>query len=394
MPPSLSLTVRPMPKINPEIVRWARESAGLATDEAARKLGIQQERLEAIELGDAQPTRRQLEGMAERYRRPLVTFYLQAPPRPASNGQDFRTLPDSDRKGSEALLNALLRDVRARHDLIKSALEEADEAIPLKFVGAARIEDGVPSVVKSMHDALGFSQQKFRAQKSIDDAFTYIRGCAERAGVFVLLIGNLGSHHTNISVKAFRGFAIADPVAPFVVINEKDSRSAWSFTLLHELAHIWLGQTGVSGYDGDGDAEKFCDQVAAKFLLADDELEELDVDAEFRNFVDQIGSFANARNVSRGMVAYNLWRTNRISRNVYFDLVARFEEDRVANLEAKSQQEGGPNYYVVRRHRMGARLLSTVGLLLRSGVLSTTKAGVVLGVKPTAVATTLGDISV
>ena len=88
-------------------------------------------------------------------------------------------------------------------------------------------------------------------------------------------MGNLGSHHSDIDARVFRGFALADPVAPFVVVNEKDSRTAWSFTLLHELAHLWLGQTGVSGYDGEAEVEKFCDAVAARFLLDPQELLQL-----------------------------------------------------------------------------------------------------------------------
>jgi Zn-dependent peptidase ImmA (M78 family) len=85
----------------------------------------------------------------------------------------------------------------------------------------------------------------FRSQSSAEEAFSFLRSRAEEVGVFVLLKGDLGSHHTAIDLQTFRGFALADPVAPFVVINDQDSKSAWSFTLIHELAHLWLGQTGV-----------------------------------------------------------------------------------------------------------------------------------------------------
>ncbi len=80
----------------------------------------------------------------------------------------------------------------------------------------------------------------------------YLREGAEKARAFVLLMGNLGNHHTGLDARALRGFAFADPIAPFVVINKNNSRAAWSVMLLHELAHLWLGQTSVSGYDGEG----------------------------------------------------------------------------------------------------------------------------------------------
>ncbi len=99
-----------------------------------------------------------------------------------------------------------------------------------------------------------------------------LRSKVEAVGIFVLLIGNLGSHHTAISVEAFRGFALADTVAPFIVINDQDAAVAWSFTLLHELAHLWLGKTGVSGRRPDAQIEKFCNDVAALILLPQHEL--------------------------------------------------------------------------------------------------------------------------
>src|SRR5712691_941343 len=243
-----------MPKVNAEILRWARETAGLSPDEAARKLGMSGEtaveRLVALEQGLRDPTRAMLGNMAEKYHRPLLTFYLPKPPLKSDKGQDFRTLPEAPPPGTEALLDALLRDVQARQGLVRAALEEAEEDEHLAFVGSATITDGVDAVVGSMRTTLEVSLEKFRQQRTADDAFKLLRGGAEAVRVFVLLMGNLGSHHTDIDARVFRGFALADPIAPFVVINEKDSRAAWSFTLLHELAHLWLGQTGVSGYDG------------------------------------------------------------------------------------------------------------------------------------------------
>ncbi len=72
---------------------------------------------------------------------------------------------------------------------------------------------------------------------------------AKRAGVLVLVLGNLGSHHTDLGVEVFRGFSLADDLVPFVVVNPKDSAAARCFTLLHELAHLWVGEPGISGGD-------------------------------------------------------------------------------------------------------------------------------------------------
>ena len=377
-----------MPKVNPDILVWARETAGLSEDEAARKLGLSGgDRLRALETGERLPSRRQLANMAEKYHRPLLSFYLPSVPRKSTRGHDFRTLPEAQPSGSEAVLDTLIRDVQARQKLVRSALEEAEEDEPLEFVGSAQIENGVEALSSFMNETLDFSLSEFRSQKTTDEAFAVLRAATERIGVIVLLMGNLGTHHTNVSATVFRGFALADPVAPFVVINENDSRSAWSFTLLHELAHVFLGETGISGYEGEAGVERFCDAVAARFLLDPEELSTINTgkDIRFEEMVEQIGDFSLERNLSRKMVAYNLLRSDLISRSMYKSISTVFDTERHSLKKDQTTGDGGPNYYVVRRHRVGHGLVNLVKRMVASGYLSTTRAGRVLGVKPTSV---------
>ena len=375
-----------MPSIAPRVLIWARETAGLSVETAAKKLGISSQRLAAFEAGEREPTRQQIQVMSKRYHRPLLVFYLPKPPNNVEQPQDFRSLPERPLPGSEALVAALIRDILARQYLIKAALEEVEEARALPFVGSLRMADGIESAVASLQRLLGKSRDDFRAEKSIDAAFSLLRSSAEKAGIFVVLMGNLGTHHTDIDVRVFRGFALADPVAPFLVINEKDSRAAWSFTLLHELVHVLLGETGISGYDGKGEVERFCDAVAASFLLLRAELVRINFQDNpgARVLIERISAFANERNLSRKMVAYNLLRNGLISAAVYQELSGILDEERVA-LKREEEKEGGPNYYTVRRHRLGSGLISTVDRMIAAGALSVPKAGLVLGVKPTGV---------
>src|SRR5437660_11561272 len=86
--------------VNPDILTWARETAGLSAEDAARALGFSDtrsrsaaERLRALETGDEEPSRSVLLRMAKAYRRALLVFYLSEPPRTGDRGQDFRTVP-------------------------------------------------------------------------------------------------------------------------------------------------------------------------------------------------------------------------------------------------------------------------------------------------------------
>jgi Zn-dependent peptidase ImmA (M78 family)/transcriptional regulator with XRE-family HTH domain len=376
-----------MPRVNNEILKWARERAGLSLEDAARAVGLTGAnaavRLGEMEEGEREPSRRQLIRMAERYRRPILTFYLPAPPEPAPRTHDFRTLRDRQ-PGSEALVEALVRNVRVRQEIVRSALQDMEEEEPLPFVGSLGLGDGAQVIADQMRAVLHFDLAAYRAARTVDDAFRVLRDAIEKVGVYVILMGNLGHHTTNIDPRVFRGFALADPVAPFIIINENDARSAWAFTLLHEFAHVLLGQTGISGYDGAEQVEQVCDEAAARFLLQRDELLEMRVRGlPLDGVLDAIGNFARGRKVSRKMVAYNLLKIGRITTSLYQRISNRLDEERAD--QAQKDGEGGADYYVVRLHRVGRGLTRLVDRMVGTGALTSTKAARVLGVRPTAV---------
>lgn len=390
-----------MPSIRPNVLVWARETAGLSIEEAAEKIGFRGdgaiERLNALESGRREPTRAQLLKMAKAYRRSLLTFYLPDPPRKGDSGEDFRSLPQQQTT-DEKLVDALVRDIRVRQALVRSVLEDDQDTRPLPFIGSMTLDSGVAAISKSIQEAVGFDVKGFRAQHSIDAAFSYLRTKVEALGVFVLLMGNLGSHHSDVAVSAFRGFALADDIAPFIVINDHDARSAWAFTLLHELAHLWLGATGISGPYGESKLERFCNDVASSLLLAPDELQSLNVGpgATEETAARIISAFAQERLISRSMVAYRLYRLDRISKEIWSNLTETFRQEWLASRqiqrEKAKQREGGPNPYVIRRHRLGLGLLRFVDQGVQEGALTPTKAGLVLGVKPRSVATLLSTL--
>jgi Zn-dependent peptidase ImmA (M78 family) len=189
-------------------------------------------------------------------------------------------------------------------------------------------------------------------------------------------------------LETFRGFALADPVAPFIAINNHDAKAAWSFTLLHELVHLWLGTTGISGSSAEAAIERFCNDIASEFLLPTTELTGLRVNnnTEHAAALDLITTFANERNVSRSMVAYKLLRANRIDNAKWRQIGAAFRNqwfnDQAARRQRDQVNEGGPNYYVVRRHRLGGALVRLVSRMMSDGSLTPSKAGKVLGVRP------------
>ena len=392
-------TMRTTVKVNPEILVWARETAGLTQEDAVRKIGIKPargispvDRLSALEAGTAELTRPTLVKMAKQYRRPLLTFYLSAPPRKGDRGADFRTLSSDEHSATDdALLDALIREMQARQSMVRAVLEDEDEAEPLIFIGSRKISDGRTVVLQSLRALLDLDIETYYRQSSADEAFGLLRQKAEDAGVFVLLQGDLGSYHTAIGTELFRGFALADEVAPFIVINDNDSKAAWSFTLLHELVHLILGQTGVGGARVESRTERFCEDVAGEFLLPEYQFNTLTIprDVEFEALTELIGEFARSRNLSHTIVAYKAYRVGHIEPVAFNKLYSHFRQQwlqqRKSHRERARARETGPDYYVVRRHRIGNGLLGITLRMMNAGALATSKAAIVLGVKPTQV---------
>ena len=220
-----------MSTINPDILIWARESNGLSLEDAARKLNLKDtvtataaEKLLAYEGGKAL-TRPLLLRMVKQYRKPLLTFYLPNPPALADRGEDFRTLPNGISPEEDALVDVLIRDIKARQSMLRETLIEEDEAEELPFIGSAAMNAGFMNVATNITEILNFSLIEFRRHKEVSKAFKYLRTLAESLGVYVLLKGDLGSHHTVIDTSVFRGFVLSDDYAPFIVINDQDSLS-------------------------------------------------------------------------------------------------------------------------------------------------------------------------
>lgn len=388
--------------VNSEILRWARESAHLTLHDAASKIGLSEEKLIKIEGDEVAPSPSLLIRMADAYRRPLVTFYMTKPPRTAEPVGDFRTTTGTSPAREKALLDALVRDIRARQSIARDLLENDEDAGELNFVSSSSTEDGIHSVVSRLRDVLAVAHGDQKGAKDPGALFKLLRQRAEDAGVFVLLAGDLGSpQHNAISVETFRGYALVDKVAPFVVINDRDAKAAWNFTLIHELAHILVGAEGISAAV-DPDAahllpyvEVFCNQVASEFLLPEAELPNVDVELALdEEYISElIDKAADYWNVSRLAVAYRLYKTKKIEQRLWISLRARHkvEYEKVKERGKRVGKVGGPSYYVVRRDRLGKRLLNLARQTIASGALSYTTAAKLLAVKASNVVPLLND---
>lgn len=385
---------------NPEILRWAREAAGLSLEEAAHRLNMSGksavETLVAYEEGQKSPSRTRLKAMAKQYHRSYLTFFLHRPPERADLGEDFRTLPGADPQKNSGTLDALVRDIYVRQSLVKEALIETEEAEQVGLVGAGSLSIPISEACRAIAEFFNIDVDVFRAQSSSHEAFAYLRSQVESRNIYVLLIGDLGTHHSQVSTDVFRGFALSDAIAPFIVINNYDSKPAWSFTLLHELVHIWLGKTGISNQSHEHVIEKYCNDVASHFLVADEEIEMLrpSIGDDVEDILTIVSAFTRDNNVSGSLVVYRMFRSGLINeptwRHLKEELARLWRESKLRERERRKGKENTGSYYNTQRHKVGRGLIEVVKRSIGEGVLTETKASKVLGVSSGSVTEMLG----
>lgn len=248
---------------NPDLLTWARRSAGFDVEEVARKLGSSPERIQSWERGDARPSVSQLRKLADTFRRPLGFFFLNSPPPEESQPADFRRF---DPTVVETISPALRFEIRAAHDRRSAALELFDEIAerPPLFELSASLSDDPEVVAETLRRRLLSGGGPPVGNSS--SALTFWRDATERAGILVF-------QARDVEVEEMRGFSISSRPLPTVVLNIKDAATARNFSLLHELAHVMLDRGGLCVLEERGPQtdirriEAYCNHVAGATLL-------------------------------------------------------------------------------------------------------------------------------
>jgi Zn-dependent peptidase ImmA (M78 family) len=386
--------------INPELLSWARKEAGLSLAEAALQARIAdlrsktaEERLKEWEDGGDSPTLNQLSNISKAYYRPVLTFYLPAPPAPNADVADFRTIADEEIGNISPKLRALVSKMKARQqeilDLLSGDDDEEQEQLP--FIGRFRENLEVAVVAKDIEDVLSLPLDQRRRLNGNDALLRLIRSKAEAAGIFVIAQGDLGSHHTDIAPSVFRGFALADQIAPFVVLNDNDAKPAQTFTLVHELAHLWIGDTGISNYnpfaergEAQDDNEKFCNEVSAEFLMPRESITQSWNARRAMPVADAVQEIASDFGVSRAAVGIRLWKLNELEDQVWWPLFESYkrEWEVIRERRADNQGEAPPLYYPMKKSQLGGLLINTVLTALDAGKVTYTRASRILDAAP------------
>ncbi|HEX7236440.1 MAG TPA: XRE family transcriptional regulator [Gammaproteobacteria bacterium] len=351
--------------VRPEVLRWARQRAGLDIGDLAQRFP----RLPAWERGEKQPTFKQLEAFAKVTHAPFGFLFLAEPPEERLPIPDFRTVAPRTVRPSPDLLDTIYAMQRRQDWLREERIEGEAEA--LDFVGNARLNDEPTAVGQEMRRTIGLSDRWAGEVPSWQEAVSELRRRIEGLGIMAVINGVVGNNtHRKLDVEEFRGFALTDRHAPLIFVNGADAKSAQMFTLAHELAHVWLGPEGegISGFEGlfpgDGRIERFCDQAAAEFLVPARELRERWRDV--KNTRDPFERIARHFKVSPIVAGRRAMDLRLISRESFFDFYNAY----MKRERQRAKAAGGGDFYSNQNTRVGAAFATSVIRAAMGGRLS------------------------
>lgn len=264
--------------ITPDVLEWARSRSNLSFDDLAQKIKVKPDKISDWESGDDLPTFPQAEKLAKALQVPLGYLFLPSPPEISANIPDRRTVSGGRGKPLSNDFIDVLYDVTRKQDWYRDYLLRHG-ANPLTYLGNFTEKSPVDEVAEDIRSKVKINDDtRDKAYSWANFLTTLIKNAAE-ISILVLRSGIVGSNTRRpLSVNEFRGFVLYDEYAPLIFLNSKDSKSAMIFTLVHELAHLWIGQSGISNplYGGDTNnnahIETFCNHVAAEVLVPKDKL--------------------------------------------------------------------------------------------------------------------------
>ncbi|TAK24844.1 MAG: ImmA/IrrE family metallo-endopeptidase [Chloroflexota bacterium] len=359
-------------RVKPELLRWARDRSRVDGERLAARFPS----FEAWERGDKQPTLKQVEAFAKVTHTPVGYLFLPAPPVERVPIPDLRTRKNRPIDTPSPDLLDTLYQCQQRQSWYREFAQWVGEA-PRDFVGSVLPSDDVTRTATQMRSVLQLDLEARRQCSTWTEALRKLIEQADSVGVLVMVNGVVGNdNHRKLDPDEFRGFALADTLAPLVFVNGADTKAAQMFTLVHELVHVWIGETALSNLDMATDStneiERFCDRVAAELLvplavIAD----EFDTRFALQAEVDRL---ARRFKVSTLVILRRLFDATKLSRDAYW---AAYGSE-LKRLGAKSN-DGGGNFYLTLGARAGKRFARAVVVSALEGRSSFTEAFRLLG---------------
>ncbi|QQS29840.1 MAG: ImmA/IrrE family metallo-endopeptidase [Sphingobacteriales bacterium] len=345
--------------ISANMLTWAIARAGYDLHEFIGKVPNVQLWIK----GEKKPTVKQLEDFSKKVYLPFGYLFLPNPPEEKLPIPFFRTNDPQATNVSVNVYDTILLLLQ-RQDWLKEYLKDNDFK-PIPFVGKFKGTENIATIVYDIRQTLGLRENWASQFDTWEESLNVLTHKIQEAGIIAMFNGIVENNtHRPIEVDECRGFVLVDEYAPFMFINNSDSKAAQMFTIVHELAHIWTGNS--AGFDfkklkpADNPIEVLCDKVAAEFLVPQ---------ATFHDVwqkYPKIKTCSRYFKVSEIVIARRALDTGKITLHEFYSF---YDEYINREIKKKDNQIGGGDFYATTKKRLSLTFAAHVNNAVKSGKL-------------------------
>ena len=326
------MPVERMP-ITPNVLKWARERDGISLESIQRYFP----KIYQWEQGLAQPTYKQLERLARKYKYPVAIFFFPEPPQLSNLRHSFRTLQNKQFDEIPSAIHLMLRKAKVlQENLIELNVDRNSNFHSLFLNMQFHVDDDIPSMARRVRDYLGVTISQQQSWNDQSTAFKKWRNVFEEQGI--------GVFKDAFKNEDFSAFCLYHKHFPVIYLNNSVATRN-IFSLFHELSHLLFQTSGIeyrqnfvypAPAEGSNRIEVLCNKFAAEFLLPNEHL-----DSELRGATPDesaASAIANRYNVSREQVFRRFLDRRLVNLNQYREAANRWKNQ-------TGTRHGGGDYY-------------------------------------------------
>ncbi len=363
--------------VNPEVFKWLRVSAGWSIEEVSKRIKTTPEIVKAFETGEKKPTLRQLKELSQAFRRPLAAFLLSEPRKERPKPKDYRFIPNRKNIFDKKTI-LVLRKARSLQEIGKELSKNIDYETKAK-IERVNLSENPEIIAKKYRELFGLTEEKQRKFKTPYEFFSYLRDILENMNILVFQF--------SMPVEDARGFVLSDEFPAVIVVSTKDSIEARLFSLMHEFAHILLGESVIDFPDISisyrNKIEKWCSEFASSFLLPKEDAKIL-FEKNRDKLTDKktLNSLSRKYKVSKAMLLFNMMKLNYITQTDYENIINRYKP-KPEEVKKKEEKTGGGGIPADKRciSEIGTKFISLVANNYDRGYITYTDALNYLSIK-------------
>ncbi len=365
--------------VNHTMLSWARNRAGLTVADMAKSISTKDNKVSDWENGEKQPTFKQAIKFAKKAGVPFGYLFLSEPPVniPLSI-PDLRTVNSKRKQQISPELIELVGKMQSRQGWYREYLIEL-QANKNNVVGRFHLDSDIKEIVADLRKTLDVGIHPVKG--SWEDYYKDLVTKIESIGILVMRQRYLQFNHKELNVDEFRGFALMDDYAPLIFINNADAPYARIFTLIHEVAHLWIGQSGISdtSIDNHRQEEKLCNAIAAEFLV-DETLFRENWQHHSEPWYVQLDNLKQLFHVSNWVLARRALTLNLISTANYQNYVESLRQEYLE--KQKNKKSSGGDFYNTRRAEISTLFSKAILNEINSGKLLMRDGADLLSLRP------------